>query len=72
MGKASFLATVLVLGGNLAIAQQTLVMNGGQILHGRYDGGNADTVFFIDDHGNRHRFNYFRDPEPDVQRRASA
>jgi hypothetical protein len=57
MNKTTFVTAVLLLGGNLAIAQQTLVMNGGQILHGRYDGGNADTVFFIDDHGNRHRFN---------------
>jgi hypothetical protein len=57
MSKISYLAAILLFGGNLGIAQQTLVMNGGQILHGRYDGGNADTVFFIDEHGNRHRFN---------------
>lgn len=57
MSKTSYLAAILLFGGNLGIAQQTLVMNGGQILHGRYDGGNADTVFFIDEHGNRHRFN---------------
>lgn len=57
MSKTSYLAAILLLGGNLGIAQQTLVMNGGQIFHGRYDGGSADTVFFIDEHGNRHRFN---------------
>lgn len=57
MSKISFLTAILLFGGNLAIAQQTLVTNGGQILHGRYDGGNADTVFFIDEHGNRRRFN---------------
>lgn len=57
MSKTSYLAAILLFGGNLGIAQQTLIMNGGQILHGRYDGGSADTVFFIDEHGNRHRFN---------------
>ena len=57
MSKTIFVAAILLLGGNLAIAQQTLIMNGGQVFHGRYDGGNADTVFFIDEHGNRHRFN---------------
>lgn len=39
-----------------AVAQQTLVLNGGQVMHGRYDGGTSDTINFVDDHGNRHRF----------------
>ena len=39
-----------------ATAQQTLILNGGQVLHGRYDGGNADSINFIDEHGDRHRF----------------
>lgn len=39
-----------------AAAQQTLVLNTGQTLHGRYDGGNSDTINFIDEHGNRHSF----------------
>ncbi len=57
MKKLRFLAAISLLGGSLAFAQQTLVMNGGQVIHGRYDGGNSDTIIFIDDHGNRHRFN---------------
>jgi hypothetical protein len=38
-------------------AQQLLVLNSGVQMEGRYDGGNADTVWFIDDHAGRHRFN---------------
>ncbi len=59
MNKMGITAVLLggLFGANLAVAQQTLVLNGGTALHGRYDGGNADTVFFVDDHGNRHRFN---------------
>jgi hypothetical protein len=56
----SFAASVLIgglLGAAPAVAQQTLILNGGQVMHGRYDGGNADTIFFIDEHGNRNRFN---------------
>jgi hypothetical protein len=37
--------------------QQLLVLNTGTEIEGRYDGGNADTVWFIDDHAGRHRFN---------------
>ncbi len=55
--KLHLLASVILLTGNLAIAQQTLVLNNGATMHGRYDGGNADGIFFIDEHGNRHRFN---------------
>lgn len=61
MRKLHFLVTALfAFGGVFAVsapAQQTLVLNGGQVMNGRYDGGSADTVFFIDEHGNRHRFN---------------
>ena len=56
----SLAASVLIsglLGAAPAVAQQTLILNGGQVMHGRYDGGNADTIFFIDEHGNRNRFN---------------
>lgn len=56
MRKFGFFA-ILFCGANLAIAQQTLVLNNGQILHGRYDGGNPNTVNFIDEHGDHHRFN---------------
>ncbi len=40
----------------VALAQQTLVLNSGVQLHGRFDGGNADKIYFIDEHGNRHNF----------------
>lgn len=53
-------SAVLAAGGALAvpaIAQQTLVLNNGQTLHGRYDGGGPDSINFIDERGNRHRFN---------------
>lgn len=61
MNKFQSLAASVLIGGLLgaapAVAQQTLILKGGQVMHGRYDGGNADTIFFIDEHGNRNRFN---------------
>jgi hypothetical protein len=61
MIKFQFFVTPALLlglfGAAPAVAQQTVVLNGGQVMQGRYDGGNADTIFFIDEHGNRHRFN---------------
>jgi len=41
----------------LAFGQQTVVLNDGTQIRGRYDGGNANNVSLIDEHGNRHRFN---------------
>jgi hypothetical protein len=40
-----------------AFSQNTLILNSGVQIDGRYDGGNADTVTFIDQHGGRHKFN---------------
>lgn len=55
--KIQLIVVLLLAMGNIAVAQQILVLNGGTQLHGRYDGGNADTILFIDEHGNRHKFN---------------
>ena len=51
------IALLLLAAANLAFSQQVLVLNSGTRIEGRYDGGNADNVWFIDEHGNRHRFN---------------
>lgn len=39
-----------------ALAQHVAILNSGVRIYGRYLGGNADTISFLDDHGNRHRF----------------
>ena len=57
MSKIQHIALVLLVGSNIAFAQQILILNGGTQIHGRYDGGKADTISFIDEHGNRHKFN---------------
>lgn len=50
-------AVVLLITGVAAFSQNTLILNSGAQIEGRYDGGNADTVTFIDQHGGRHKFN---------------
>ncbi|MCU1236913.1 MAG: hypothetical protein JWP63_4880 [Candidatus Solibacter sp.] len=57
MNKTPSILLLLVFAGQLAFAQQVLVLNTGTRIQGRYDGGNAETVWFIDEHGNRHKFN---------------
>jgi hypothetical protein len=57
MAKIQHLTLLLLIAGNLALAQQVVVLNNGTRLQGRYDGGNADTLLFIDEHGSRHKFN---------------
>lgn len=49
--------TALLLLGTIASAQQLLILNGGTQIRGRYDGGKADTISFIDEHGRLHKFN---------------
>ncbi len=49
-------ALSVLLFGVAAFGQQALILNSGTRIPGRYDGGNADTVSFIDEHGNRHKF----------------
>lgn len=52
-----FLVVIATASQPASRAQQLLVLNSGIEMEGRYDGGNADTVWFIDDHAARHRFN---------------
>jgi hypothetical protein len=56
MFKFCHAAILLVMGAGLALAQQVLLLNTGMQIQGRYDGGDAHTVRFIDRHGDRHRF----------------
>lgn len=55
MAKLCWIAVLLPVFIGTALAQQVLVLNNGTRIEGRYDGGNADTVSFIDEHGNRHK-----------------
>ncbi len=48
-------ALLILIAGHLALAQQMIILNNGTRIQGRYDGGNADTVYLIDDHGHRHK-----------------
>jgi hypothetical protein len=41
----------------VALPQHTLILNSGTRLEGRYEGGNSETLTFIDQHANRHKFN---------------
>ena len=43
----------------IASSQQVLVLTSGTQLEGRYDGGKPDTVYFIDEQGNRHKFSTY-------------
>jgi hypothetical protein len=68
---------LLLLAAKLATAH-VLVLNSGTQLEGRYAGGNTDTVMFIDDHGNRHKFNiseiqslFFKGPPPEADGQAA-
>ena len=47
--------SLVAVGG--AFGQQTVVLNDGTRIQGRYDGGSSDKVLFIDEGGNSHRFN---------------
>jgi hypothetical protein len=52
-----FLAVLVAALQSASLAKPLLVLNSGIEMEGRYDGGNADTVCFIDDHAGRYRFN---------------
>jgi len=56
MDKIVRFTCLLLFGGCTVYAQQVLLLNSGTRIEGRYDGGKADTVYFIDEHGNRHKF----------------
>jgi hypothetical protein len=51
------IAAVLFITSAAALSQHTLTLNSGTKIEGRYDGGNANTLNFIDQHGDRHKFN---------------
>jgi hypothetical protein len=51
------LTLLLAAPGSYAHGQQLLTLNSGTQIEGRYDGGNAETVWFLDEHANRHKFN---------------
>ena len=49
-------SVLLLIAGSLAFAQQVLTFANGTQWQGRYNGGNANTVVFIDQQGNKHKF----------------
>ena len=57
MTKIHSLVLCLSIAGPIAFSQQLIVLNNGTQLAGRFDGGNADTIRFIDERGNLHKFN---------------
>ena len=57
MATIGRVSVLLLATSTMALAQNVLTLTNGVRLQGRYDGGNANTVTFIDDHGNRHKFN---------------
>ena len=56
MPKIYRAATLLLIAGSLAFAQQVLLLTSGTQLQGRYAGGKANTIEFIDQQGARHKF----------------
>jgi hypothetical protein len=56
MIKTYRVAVLLLMAGSLAFAQQVLLLTTGTQLQGRYTGGDANTIKFIDQQGNRHKF----------------
>ena len=56
MKKLHRVALLSIFAGTTLFAQQELVLNNGNRIHGRYEGGTADTIRFQDDHGNRREF----------------
>jgi hypothetical protein len=59
-GNIHRVALLLLVARQVALAQQVHVLNNGTQIQGRYDGGNAQTVSFIDEEGNRHKFNMLK------------
>ncbi len=55
MPKIYRAAILLLIAGSLAFAQQVLLLNSGTQLQGRYAGGKANTIEFIDQQGARHK-----------------
>ena len=57
MHKIFRAAVLLMMAGSLAFSQQVLLFTTGTQLQGRYDGGDANTIKFIDQQGGKHKFN---------------
>lgn len=57
MTKIYRVAVLLLIAGSLAFSQQVLLLTTGTQLQGRYDGGDANTIKFIDQQGGKHKFN---------------
>ena len=57
MARIPSFAILLLVSAGLSSAQQILILNDGSQIRGRYDGGNANNISFIDERGNTHRFN---------------
>ena len=57
MARTYGILSLFLLSASLALPQQTLILNDGDQLHGRFQGGNSSSITFIDEHGNSHRFN---------------
>jgi hypothetical protein len=57
MPKIYRAAVLLLIAGSLAFGQQILLLTSGAQLQGRYAGGKADNIEFIDQQGARHKFN---------------
>src|ERR1700689_2137310 len=55
MPKIYRAAILLLIAGSLAFAQQVLLLTSGTQLQGRYAGGKANTIEFIDQQGARHK-----------------
>jgi hypothetical protein len=57
MSKIYRAAVLLMIAGSLAFSQQVLLLTTGTQLQGRYDGGDAKTIKFIDLQGGKHKVN---------------
>ncbi len=57
MAKIYRAVVLMMIAGSLAFSQQVLLLTTGTQLQGRYDGGDSNTVKFIDQQGGRHKFN---------------
>ena len=57
MTKIYRASVLLLIAGSLAFAQQVLTLTTGTQLQGRYVGGDANTIKFIDQQGSRHKIN---------------
>ncbi|HVW86279.1 MAG TPA: hypothetical protein VHB50_16440, partial [Bryobacteraceae bacterium] len=57
MARLYRMAILLLTSAAAGFSQQVLILNSGTQIRGRYDGGSADSVSFIDERGARHRFN---------------